>query len=64
MSNHTKKVSLDWSSFAFAVFMTVSLHRPVWPGTCYVDHAGLKPSEIHLPLPEAVVLYLHNLLSW
>jgi hypothetical protein len=33
------------------VWDRVSLYSSGCPGTYYVDHAGLKLTEIHLPLP-------------
>ncbi|KAM7320530.1 hypothetical protein ACRRTK_020973 [Alexandromys fortis] len=35
----------------FILQNTVSLCSPVCPGTCFVDQADLKLTEIHLPLP-------------
>ena len=44
----------DISPTPFSLFpFEPGLHcvNSVWPGTCYVDQAGLKLTEIHLPLP-------------
>jgi hypothetical protein len=35
----------------YFVFLRQGLMWTCWPGTCYVDQAGLQLTEIHLPLP-------------
>ena len=37
--------------FMVLVFLSQDLSGPSWPGTHYVDQAGLELTEIHLPLP-------------
>ena len=37
--------------FFLAHFTGFLIPFPGWPGTCYVDQAGLKLTEIYLPLP-------------